>query len=143
MQKTIYFENAKKYKEEKSAQNVISQLHLEEYNLVFDWVQNNLNLNARILDWSALYGHVAHGLVLKGFKSVHATQHNPSPGSLYSLSSLEGVDVLFENDGKTPLGWPVNGYPEPQGPYYCGVGASHMSGRTIADEHYKLCFVRP
>lgn len=52
---------------------------------------------------------------------------------------IEQEYVLFENDGKTPLGWPVNGYPEPQGPYYCGVGASHMSGRTIADEHYKLC----
>ncbi len=96
MQKTIYFENAKKFGEEKSAQNVISQLHLEEYNLVFDWCTKNLKSDARILDWSALYGHVAHGLFLNGFRSVHATQYNPSPGSKYSLSSLEGVDVLFE-----------------------------------------------
>ena len=23
-----------------------------------------------------------------------------------------------------PLGFPAEGYPEPQGPYYCGVGAN-------------------
>ena len=96
MEKSIYFANAKKYGEERSALNVITQLHLEEYNLVFDWCEENLNLNAKILDWSALYGHVAHGLFLKSFKSVHATQYNPSPGSQYSLSSLEGIKVSFE-----------------------------------------------
>ena len=52
---------------------------------------------------------------------------------------LEQEYVLFEPDQKTPLGWPLNGYPAPQGPYYCGVGCGNMVGRAIADEHYKLC----
>lgn len=38
-----------------------------------------------------------------------------------------------------PLGWPSNGYPGPQGPYYCSVGASNCFGRIIADMHYKAC----
>ena len=38
-----------------------------------------------------------------------------------------------------PLGWPHNGYPGPQGPYYCSVGSSTCFGRVIADAHYKAC----
>lgn len=38
-----------------------------------------------------------------------------------------------------PLGWPSNGYPGPQGPYYCSVGAANCFGRIIADMHYKAC----
>ena len=38
-----------------------------------------------------------------------------------------------------PLGFPANGYPAPQGPYYCGVGGQHVFGREIKDEHLDLC----
>ena len=38
-----------------------------------------------------------------------------------------------------PLGWPENGYPGQQGPYYCSVGANTNFGRAIADAHYKAC----
>ena len=38
-----------------------------------------------------------------------------------------------------PLGWPHNGYPGAQGPYYCSVGANVCFGRIIADAHYKAC----
>lgn len=40
---------------------------------------------------------------------------------------------------KTPLGWPMQGYPGPQGPYYCSIGANTSFGRPIADAHYKAC----
>ena len=45
--------------------------------------------------------------------------------------------TLFK--GSTPLGWPENGYPLPQGPFYCGVGAEKVFGRTIAEEHMEAC----
>jgi glutamine synthetase len=38
-----------------------------------------------------------------------------------------------------PLGFPVNGYPAPQGPYYCGVGGLNVFGREIKDEHLDIC----
>lgn len=45
--------------------------------------------------------------------------------------------TLFE--GTKPLGWPDHGYPAPQGPFYCGVGADEVFGRPISEEHAKAC----
>ena len=42
---------------------------------------------------------------------------------------------LWDNETNKPLGFPENGYPEPQGPYYCSVGASNAYGREIVEEH--------
>jgi glutamine synthetase len=36
----------------------------------------------------------------------------------------------------THLGWPVGGYPAPQGPYYCSVGIKNAFGRDVAESHY-------
>ncbi len=38
-----------------------------------------------------------------------------------------------------PFGFPPNGYPGPQGPYYCGVGAVKIAGRDLVEEHTDLC----
>jgi len=46
---------------------------------------------------------------------------------------------LWNIDNNLPLGFPVNGYPAPQGPYYCSVGAGKAYGRNIVEEHLDLC----
>ncbi len=38
-----------------------------------------------------------------------------------------------------PLGFPERGYPAPQGPYYCSVGANNAFGREIVEEHLDAC----
>jgi glutamine synthetase len=46
---------------------------------------------------------------------------------------------LIDTETNLPLGFPKGGYPLPQGPYYCGVGARNAYGRHIVEEHFDLC----
>jgi hypothetical protein len=44
-------------------------------------------------------------------------------------------------NGKTQrvYGWPEQGYPAPQGPFYCGVGSESVFGRPLAEAHLEAC----
>ena len=46
---------------------------------------------------------------------------------------------LWDPSTSKPLGFPSNGYPRPQGPYYCSVGAYNAFGREIVEEHLDAC----
>ncbi|PJJ84972.1 glutamine synthetase beta-grasp domain-containing protein [Mucilaginibacter auburnensis] len=46
---------------------------------------------------------------------------------------------LWDPSTNKPLGFPANGYPAPQGPYYCSVGANNAYGREIVEEHLDVC----
>jgi glutamine synthetase len=47
-------------------------------------------------------------------------------------------EYTFFKEGR-PLGWPVAGFPSPQGPFYCSVGSDVAFGRSIVEEHLDLC----
>ncbi len=46
---------------------------------------------------------------------------------------------LWNPETNKPLGFPGGGYPGPQGPYYCSVGAKNAYGRDIVEEHLDAC----
>jgi len=51
---------------------------------------------------------------------------------------IEQEYSIFTLDGR-PLGFPKEGLPKPQGPYYCGAGAENSFGRDLEIAHYKAC----
>ncbi|MAM69572.1 MAG: glutamine synthetase [Gammaproteobacteria bacterium] len=46
---------------------------------------------------------------------------------------------LWDPETNLPPGFPPGGYPPPQGPYYCSVGAKNAYARSMIDEHLDQC----
>lgn len=55
------------------------------------------------------------------------------------LFGIEQEYVIIDNRSNRPVDWPVNGFPNPQGRYYCGVGGDVVTVRWIPEEHAFRC----
>ena len=83
--------------------------------------------------------------VLQSDREPHPTNHRATLRYLMDNGARD-LDpwVGFEQEytlfqGNTPLGWPEHGYPAPQGPFYCGVGADEAFGRELVERHTQAC----
>ena len=71
---------------------------------------------------------------------------NTRAGCAASSKKYADLDMWFGIEqeytyfqGTRPLGWPDNGFPAPQGGYYCGVGCDEVFGRPIVEAHLEAC----
>ena len=60
-------------------------------------------------------------------------------GDQEPIFGLEQEYTMLDPVSRWPFGFPSHGYPGPQGPYYCGVGAVKIAGRDLVEEHTTLC----
>ena len=54
---------------------------------------------------------------------------------------LEQEYVLYKNETGRIVGWPDKNNPEPQGKYYCAIGADRCFLRDMVEEHYIKCLI--
>ncbi len=76
--------------------------------------------------------------------TVHSTNHRAKLRDLAEKCEDQepwfGIEQEYTFfDGIKPLGWPDNGFPAPQGGYYCGVGSDEVYGRDIVEDHLEAC----
>jgi glutamine synthetase len=71
-----------------------------------------------------------HRAVLRHILDNGGSAHEPTLG-------FEQEYTLYQ--GRIPLGWPENGFPQAQGPFYCGVGSDRAYGRELVELHADMC----
>ena len=79
---------------------------------------------------------------------VLSADHSPHPSNGRATIDDDDNDFwfgfeqeyfLWDLETDLPLGFPSSGFPAPQGPYYCSVGAGNTFGREVIEEHLDLC----
>ena len=90
-----------------------------------------------------------HVLVMTEVLNPDGTPHSSNQRARLEAALAQGGAehkpwIGFEQEytlfhGTRPLGWPSNGYPAPQGPFYCGVGSNRAFGRDLVEAHTRAC----
>ena len=57
---------------------------------------------------------------------------------IFGLDSNRNISS-WDVDTQLPYGFPVGGYPGPQGQFYCSVGAKNAYGRDCIEDHLDQC----
>ena len=84
-------------------------------------------------------------LVLCEVLNPNGTPHETNTRHLIGEEE-EGLWFGFEQEYTImkegqPLGFPTNGYPEPQGKYYWGLGNGQVNGREFVEQHMENCIM--
>ena len=99
----------------------------------------------RIYNWP---GTIGHYFIICEVQNVDGTPHKTN--MRHDLKELHKTtkghqfwfgfeQEYFITQNFTPLGFPVGGYPKPQGLYYCGVGGNQVRGRYLVERHLRTC----
>ena len=77
-------------------------------------------------------------------KTPHETNNRAKLRAILEQVGDKDIWAGFEQeytmfaDGR-PLGWPEEGEPAPQGPYYCSAGSDRSFGRELVERHLEDC----
>ena len=80
-------------------------------------------------------GHVAHPTNTRAAARAALDQY----GDQEPWFGLEQEYTMLDPATGWPAGFPAGGFPAPQGPYYCGVGAVKIRGRDLVEQHTTWC----
>jgi glutamine synthetase len=91
-----------------------------------------------VIDSGRKNGYIVLCEVLNPDGTPHESNYRSSlkdnPDNWYGFEQ----EYTFVSDGR-PVGFPKDGFPAPQGKYYCGVGSGLVSGRDVVEEHLECC----
>ena len=69
-------------------------------------------------------------------RATHATIEDDDEDFWFGF---EQEYFIMDTETQLPLGFPVGGFPGPQGMYYCSVGGRNTHGRSLVEEHADMC----
>lgn len=100
-----------------------------------------LNPVAIYVDSTRVNGYIVMCEVLNSNSSAHSTNARATivDDNNHFWFGFEQEYTLIDLETSRPVGFPMNGFPAPQGQYYCSVGASNAIGRQIIEEHLDTC----